>query len=90
MKKYIIKRRGHKEVFDQRKVYFSCFSACRSCHLDDKKAGRICDGVVREVKGMLGKKKSATSNDIFLQIVKSLKKRNQDVAFMYETHRDIS
>jgi len=89
MKTHIVKRRGHKEQFDERKVYISCFAACRSCQLEDVETERICRAVLKEVKSWIRNKRLVKSADIADQIRKSLRKRNEDAAFMYETHKDI-
>jgi len=38
----------------------------------------------------VAKKKIVSSDDIFRAIITELKKHNEDAAFLYETHRDIS
>lgn len=86
----IVKRRGHCEAYDERKVYGSCYYACRSCHLSEKESEEICSKVCRSVNKSLRHKKEVSSNDIFNLITKELKKHNEDASFMYETHRDIS
>lgn len=86
----IVKRRGHMELYDERKVYASCFFACRSAHLSEKEAEETCNNVCTEVTKHVNKKKIVSSNDIFLALIKELKKYSEDAAFLYETHRDIS
>lgn len=89
-KSKIVKRRGHEESFDERKVYASSFSACMSSHLGELKSEEIADKVTNEVKKWSKSKKQLTSDQIFKQIVKGLRKRDRDAAFMYETHMDVS
>ena len=88
-KTHIVKRRGHKEEFDERKVYISCFSACRSAHMDDRETAKVCDSVKSVVKRWIRNKKSVTSQQIFMLVKRELAKKNRDAAFMYETHKDI-
>ena len=38
---YIIKRKGHKERFDERKVFASVYAACMSGHMDRKKCEEV-------------------------------------------------
>ena len=87
---HIVKRWGHKERFDERKVYASCYAACLSAHMEHEKAEKICKKVTSEVKKWITKKKAVTSHEIFLQVAGTIKKHNKNAAFMYATHRDIS
>ncbi|MBI2583298.1 MAG: hypothetical protein HYW25_01400 [Candidatus Aenigmarchaeota archaeon] len=87
---YVIKRGGKKERFDQRKVYASCYAACLSTSMNKRDAEKICEKVAVEVKRWIKKKKEATSDQIFKEIVKGMKKQDRNAAFMYETHRDVS
>ena len=86
----IVKRRGHTEIYDERKVYGSCFFACRNAHLSEKEAEEICKKVSAAITKWIKTKKSVSSNDIFKILIQELKKHNEDAAFLYETHRDIS
>lgn len=89
-KNCIVKRHGHVESFDERKVYASCYAACVSCHLPKQKAEAISSKVSMEIKSWIKTKRAVTSSEIFRQVTRSLKKYNKDAAFMYSTHRDIS
>ena len=86
----IVKRRGHTEMYDERKVYGSCFFACRNAHLSEKESEGICSMVTTAITKLLAKKRIVSSNDIFKSLIQELKKHNGDAAFLYETHRDIS
>ena len=86
----IVKRRGHTEIYDERKVYGSCYFACRNAHLSEKEAEEICKKVAASITKWAKAKKVVSSNDIFKLLVTELKKHNEDAAFLYETHRDIS
>ena len=85
----IVKRRGHTEEFDERKVYASCYAACLSSHVPHMEAEKICEKVSKEIKTWARKKKQADSLEIFKKVISAMKKHNKDAAFMYETHRDI-
>lgn len=85
----IVKRRGHTEEFDERKVYATCYSACKNADIHDDKAEEICEKVSKELKKWIGTKKYVTSGAIFAQLTKTLRKQDKNAAFMYETHRDI-
>ena len=86
----IVKRKGHCEAYDERKIYGSCYYACRSCHLSEKESEEICSRVCKSLNRLVKYKKEVSSNDIFSLITKELKRHNEDAAFMYATHRDIS
>ena len=86
----IIKRKGHEQPYDERKVYASCYFSCRNAHLSEKEAEKICEKITREITKQVKKEKSVTSQNIFQLIIKELNKHDKDAAFLYETHRDIS
>ena len=86
----IVKRKGHTEVYDERKVYGSCFFACRNAHLSEKEAEEICSKVAAAITKWVKSKKVVASNEIFRILIEELKKHNEDASFLYETHRDIS
>ncbi len=88
--KHIVKRHGHTERFDERKVYASCYAACLSSHVEHRHAEKICEVVVQGIKKWIAKKKEVNSHDISQETAKLIRKHNKNVAFMYETHRDIS
>ena len=86
----IVKRKGHTELYDERKVYGSCFFACRNAQLSEKEAEEICNKVCKAITKWIKKQKVVSSNEIFRILIQELKKHNEDAAFLYETHRDIS
>jgi len=87
---HVVKRKGHKEKFDERKVYASCYEACLSAHLEKKHAENICEQVSRNVKKWMKTKKEVSSSEISRKVTSFIKKHSKDAAFMYETHRDVS
>ena len=86
----IIKRRGHEEEFDERKLYASCYAACLSATIKPIKAEKICEKISKEIKKDIKGKKCVTSDYIFNKVAELLEKNDKDAAFMYKTHRDIS
>ena len=86
----IVKRAGHTELYDERKVYGSCFFACRNAHLSEQEAEEICKKVAAALTKWVKAKKIVSSNDIFRILIQELKKHNEDASFLYETHRDVS
>ena len=87
---HIVKRKGHKELYDERKVYGSCYFACRNAHLSEIESEKICGNVTAAITKWAMKRKMVTSDEIFKNLVFELNKHNEDAAFLYETHRDIS
>lgn len=87
---HIIKRKGHKQKFDERKLYASIYAACLSAHIDKEEAAATANLVTREVKKWLEGKKEISSDRIFSQAGGELGHLNKDASFMYTTHRDIS
>jgi len=86
----IVKRRGHTEEFDEKKVYASCYAACLNTQIVGEESEKIAGKVSKEIKTWATKRKYADSSEIFKRVIAALKKYNKDAAFMYETHRDIS
>ena len=86
----IVKRKGHQEEFDEKKVYASDYAACLVGSLKEKEAEKIAEKVTRQVKNWVSKKQIIGSKDIFRLVVSLLKNQNKEVAFLYETHRDVS
>jgi len=87
---HIVKRRGHKEKFDERKAYASVYSACLASHHTDRTAEKVAATVCKNLRGWIKKKKMVSSHQIHVHITKSLKKHDKNASFMYETHMDIS
>lgn len=86
----IVKRKGHSELYDERKVYGSCYFSCRNAHLSEQESEEICGKVSASITKWVKKQKAVSSNEIFKKLIEELKKHNGDAAFLYETHRDIS
>jgi transcriptional regulator NrdR family protein len=87
---YLIKRKGHREKYEEKKVYKSVYAACHVCEMPEKDCGAIARSVTKEITSMVRKRKIKSSNDIFRTAIKLLKEQHKDAAFMYETHRDVS
>lgn len=87
--KHIVKRGGHSEAYDVRKLYASIYSACLSVREHPGSAELIAEEVVREVEAWLHHKHEVTANDIRLQAAKHLKAINPDAGHIYVTHRVI-
>lgn len=87
---HIVKRHGHKEPFDERKIYASVYAACLAAHVLHEEAESIANLVTREVKKEIEKAEEVTSGEIFRKAGEELEHLNKEAAFMYKTHLDIS
>ncbi|MBM3282441.1 MAG: hypothetical protein FJY86_03840 [Candidatus Diapherotrites archaeon] len=86
---HVVKRHGHAEAFDERKIYASTYESCHAAQLSTKQAEKIAASVTLHVKKWAEKKTHMNSNEIHTHVVKELKKHHADVAFMYDKHREI-
>lgn len=82
--KHIVKRAGHTESFDERKLYASIFSACIAVRVPVGEAELVAAKVSEEVIEDLGDKYEITSNDIFHKASKHLAGYNPDAGYIYE------
>lgn len=90
MKKHIVKRRGHTEEFDERKLYASVYNALIVVRVEDAEAELVADKVTQHVKQWLDKKDEVTSRDILIRAAKDLEGYNDDAAYLYLHHRSVS
>lgn len=87
---HIVKRAGHKESFDQKKVYASVYAACLAVRSQATDAELIANEVAKDVVDWVADKRAVSSNEIAAQVAKTLKLYNSDAAYLYRHHRDIS
>ena len=87
---HIVKRRGHQQEFDEKKVYGSVYAACLSAHVKKEEAEKTADLVAKEVTKWVDEKEEVSSDAIFKKVGEELETLNKDASFMYKTHRDIS
>jgi len=85
--RHIVKRRGHVEPFDERKVYASVYEACHAAQLSTSQAEKIAAHVTASIKKWMDKKNRANSHELHQEVIHLLKKHHEDAAFMYATHR---
>lgn len=86
----IIKKDGHEEEFKKEKVYQTVYKSCLNAHHDKKNASNIAKKATNEVMKHLKGKKLVKSGYIFKLLSTLLEKYDEDAAFLYETHRDVS
>lgn len=88
----IIKRKKHREAYDERKVYASVYAAALNCHYLDEKAEQIAGDVAKAVTRAVrqhtrSKGTPLTSHDIRNLIIQHC--HNPEVVFMYIHHLDL-
>ena len=87
---HIVKRRGHKEPYDNHKVYASCYAASLNAHIPKERAEEMCDSIMKKIDEWIAGKESVNSQNIFEEVTRIMEEHNSDAAFMYKSHRDIS
>ena len=85
----MVKRHGHVEKFDARKVYATVYEAVHATRATEEKAEKIASRVSQKITKMVEKMNQIPAHWIHAEVVKELKKHHADAAFMYETHRDV-
>lgn len=85
--KHIIKRQGHKQKYDQKKVYASVYAAALSSHYNEKKAEELAQSVTKKVNSFVKGKKQINSSAIKEQIIKNIK--DKGVTVNYKHHLDL-
>ena len=87
---HVVKRKGHKEKFDERKLYASVYAACLLVEMKTKECEQTASHVVKKIKSEIANKKEIDAKKLHSLCVKNLKSKNKKAAFMYDTHKDIS
>ncbi len=88
--KIVVKRRGHNQEFDPKKLYASIYSACITLRMREGQAELIADNVTKDVTDDLSHHHQVDSKELVQIVVRYLEQYNSDAAYMYKTHRDIS
>lgn len=87
---HIVKRKGHKQEFDERKIYASVYAACLTVRISIREAEKNADKVSNKINNWIKNKQEVNSNEIFKQISEELMDIDKEAAFIYTTHRDLS
>lgn len=85
--KHIVKRGGHTEAYDSRKLYASIYSAVMTMREPAGTAEVIAEKVVNDVESWLGRKSEVLSNDIRRVAAKYLYGYHPEAAYSYMHHR---
>lgn len=87
---HIVKRGGHTEPFDRRKLYASIYAAALSVHEPVGIAELLAESVLQSFETWMGNKHEVTSTDIRRVSAEALEAHNADAAYIYRHHRNIS
>lgn len=87
--KHIVKRKGHSESFDVRKLYASVYSACLAVQTPEEDAEATADKVTKHVEKWLEKKHEVTAHDIHTNAAEYLINLNADAGYLYSKHREM-
>ncbi|HIK00563.1 TPA: hypothetical protein H1016_03420, partial [archaeon] len=82
----IVKRKGHREIFDERKVYGSVYAACASMHYPERHCEVTAAHVTRLIKKWAKPKRTISSVAIRKKVASELKKKDKELEFFYEYH----
>lgn len=88
--KHIIKRRGHTEAYDSKKLYASIYASSLSVGVSVGEAELIADRVCLDVEKSLEHKHEVTAHDIREMAYKHLRVYHPDAAYMYHKHRELA
>lgn len=88
MKKiHIVKRKGHNEKYDEKKVYASVYAAALNCHYTEREAEQIASDMMRKTNKAVAKRKQITSHELREFITSNLSDKH--VSLMYKHHLDL-
>ncbi|HLP79492.1 MAG TPA: ATP cone domain-containing protein [Acidobacteriota bacterium] len=83
----IVKRRGHEEAYDEKKVYASVFAAAINCHYHEEQSEHIAQTVMTKINSFMKSRKTVTSGELRAQIIETI--FDEDVRLMYKHHLDV-
>ncbi len=86
----IVKRKGHKEKFDVRKLYASIYAACISVRCSDEQAENLASITSHEVGQMFAEQETVQSSVLRKAAAEVLHRFHPEASFIYESHKDIS
>jgi len=83
----IVKRRGHTENYDERKVYASVYAAALCCHYTETQSERIANAVTSSVTQSAKKHRVLQSSMIRAIVLDHI--TDKEVKLMYKHHLDV-
>lgn len=87
---HIVKRDGHKEAYDNHKVHTTVYRACKNSHLEEGRCNEVAEKVRDSVDQWMADKEKISAQELFEKIAGEIRDHDNDAAFLYATHRDIS
>jgi transcriptional regulator NrdR family protein len=87
--KHVVKRAGHSEEYDERKVYASAYSACLMVRESHETAEMIAAKVTELVNEWLQSKHEITTDDLRRKISEFLKLFDDDAAHIFKHQRNL-
>lgn len=92
MTEKVCKRQGEKESFDERKLYASIYYPAREADYSEKEAEELAEKIVDKLKDWIENHEDNvfTSKELREETRDQLESIDPDVAFLYETHLDLS
>ena len=84
--KHIVKRRGHTEPYDSRKLYASVYAACLAVRSTEGEAELVSARVVEDFEAWMGKKQEVTAADIRRVAGQHLAVYNDAASYIYTKH----
>ncbi len=85
----IIKRKGHTEEFDQKKLYASIYSSCVALRETSEQAELIAQTVTNEVVHEFSNQQTTTSKQVKEKAYAVLNTYHPEAALIYKTHLDL-
>ncbi len=83
----VVKRKGHIEHYDEKKVYASVYAAALNCHYTEKQSEKVALRLMKKINAWVEGRTVVHSNEIKEHIISLLD--DKDVALMYKHHLDI-
>ena len=88
--RHIVKRAGHNEPYDNRKLYASIYSAGLALRTPPAAAELAAENVCKSVDKWIENKHEVTSADITREAYKHFHVLHPDAAWIYKHHRNVS
>lgn len=82
----IVKRKGHKEYFEEKKAYASIYAACISASYSEINCEKIAEEITKKIKRKLVDRDMINSEEIRKIVMNELKPIDSELAFYYDQH----
>ncbi len=88
--KHLVKRAGHTEAYDEKKLKRSIYRAALNAHHSDAQAKKIAAAAMKKLSAWIKTRKSVRAHVLHVKAVAILKTIDPDVALLYEHHENLS